>query len=142
MIEEKRIFLDTRISQIEVANVLLEKLKDSLEYLTYNIKRYNVPVVMVMFYTCQDIGEKLEADKRLTDLLISVKIGKSYFNIVFLPFTELLESYNFIKHVEYDELNSTENFYHHELLPAEINNYFNFINGFLFTLEEKSKQKN
>ena len=87
MIEEKRIFLDTRISQIEVANVLLEKLKDSLEYLTYNIKRYNVPVVMVMFYTCQDIGEKLEADKRLTDLLISVKIGKSYFNIVFLPFT-------------------------------------------------------
>ena len=140
MIEEHKIFLNTNLSQVQTAKILAQKLETSLDYLIYNIKRYKVPVVMVMFYTQNDIGKELEANKRLTDILITVKVGDSYFNIVFLPFTELLESYNFIKHVEYDKLNNTKNYYHHDMLSEHTNDYFNFINSYLFAIAQKSEQ--
>lgn len=141
MNKEKRLFLNTNLSQVETVKILVEKLQPSLEYLTYNIKRYKVPVVMIVFHTQKDISQELEQSKRLTDIAITVKIGESYFNFAFLPFTDLIESYNFIKHVEYNKLASTENYYHHEMLPDEISNYFNFINSYLFIIDEKREKK-
>lgn len=141
MNEEKRLFLNTNLSQVETVKILVEKLQPSLEYLTYNIKRYHVPVVMIVFHTQKDISQELKQSKRLTDIAITIQIGESYFNFVFLPFTELIESYNFIKHVEYNKLASTENYYHHEMLPSEINNHFNFINSYLFIIAEKREKR-
>lgn len=141
MNEEKKLFLSTNLSQIETVKILVEKLQPSLDYLTYNIKRYKVPVVMIVFHTQKDISKELEQSKRLTDIAITIQIGESYFNFVFLPFTELIESYNFIKHVEYKKLSNTENYYHHEMLPSEINNYFNFINSYLFIIAEKREKR-
>ncbi|WP_294886095.1 MULTISPECIES: hypothetical protein [unclassified Sulfurimonas] len=141
MIEEKKVFLNTKLSQIETVKILVKELQPSLEYLTYNIKRYHVPVVMIIFHSLKDIAKELEQSKRLTDIAKTVKIGDSYFNFVFLPFTELVESYNFIKHVEYNKLSNTKNYYHHDMLPPEISNYFNFINSYLFAIAEKKETK-
>lgn len=138
---EKKLFLNTNLSQVETVKILVEKLQPSLEYLTYNIKRYKVPVVMIVFHTQKDISQELEQSKRLTDIAMTIQIGESYFNFVFLPFTELVESYNFIRHVEYNKLSNTQNYYHHEMLPSEINNYFNFINSYLFIIAEKREKR-
>lgn len=96
MSEEKELFLKTGLSQIAITNMLVEKLKPSMDYLTYNIKRYHVPVTLVLFYSEEDVFEQLTAAKRLTDAINTIKVGDSYFNFIFLPFTDEVDAYPFI----------------------------------------------
>lgn len=135
----KRLFLKTGLSQIDVAKTIVEKLEPSIEYLTYNIRRYNAPVTLVMFYSEEDISDKLKSNVRLTDVIISIKIGDSYFNSVFLIFTEEEDAYAFVKNVEYSKLGNIDNFYYYETLQPKVYNYYNFINTYLFEIDEKKK---
>ncbi|WP_372999272.1 hypothetical protein [Sulfurimonas sp.] len=139
MTEKKDLFMQTGKSQISTTNMLIEKLKPSIEYLTYNIKRYNVPITLVLFYSEEDISDKLHDSVRLTDVIDSIKIGDSYFNFVFLIFTDEEDSYAFVKHVEYNKLSNIDHFYYYETLQPEIYNYYNFINTYLFEIDEKKK---
>lgn len=134
-----RLFLKTGLSQIDVAKTIVEKLEPSIEYLTYNIRRYNAPVTLVMFYSEEDISDKLKSNVRLTDVIISIKIGDSYFNSVFLIFTEEEDAYAFVKNVEYSKLGNVDNFYYYETLQPKVYNYYNFINTYLFEIDEKKK---
>jgi len=133
------IFLNTGLSQIETVKILVEKIEPALEYLTYNIRRYKIPVSLVLFYTEEDISESIKDTMRLTDVLIDIKIGKAYFSFVLLPFTESIDSYSFIKHEEYKKLSYIEHYYNFERLEPQIYNYFNFINSFLFKILEKKE---
>ena len=139
MTEIKDLFMKTGKSQISTTNMLVERLKPSIEYLTYNIKRYNVPVTLVLFYSEEDILDKLDDSMRLTDVIDSIKIGDSYFNFVFLIFTDEEDSYAFVKHVEYNKLSNVDHFHYYEILPPEVYNYYNFINTYLFEIDEKKK---
>ncbi len=139
MLKSNKLFLTTGLSQIETVKVLVDKIKPSLEFLTYNIRRYKIPVTMVMFYTEVDISKSIEETMRLTDVLKTVKIGKAYFSFVLLPFTQAIDSYTFIKHEENNKLNNIEHYYHFERLEPQIYNYFNFINSFLFKVIEKKE---
>lgn len=139
MYEEKALFLKTGLSQIEVTSLLVERLTSSIDYLAYNVKRYHVPVTLVLFYTEEDVSYKLQESTRLTDVINSVKIGDSYFNFVFLPFTDEVDSYTFVKHVESARLMNIKHIYYYEKLPSEIHNHFNFLNNFLFEISEKTQ---
>ena len=131
------LFLETNLSQIQTNNIILEKLRPALDYLTYNVKRYKIPVTLVMFYSKEDISEALKKSIRLTDVPINIKIGNSYFSFIFLPFTESLKAYTFIKHVEKNYLVGIENIYYFEELQPNEFNYYNFLNSYLFKISEK-----
>ena len=137
MLENHALFLSTKLSQIEVTNILTEKLQPSIEYLTYNVKRYSVPVTLVLFYTTQDVSQLLKESTRLTDVINTIHIGDSYFNFVFLPFTDEVDSYTFIKHVESSRLINIKHTYYYEKLPPVVYNHFNFINNYLFEISSK-----
>lgn len=139
MSEEKELFLKTGLSQIDVTNLLVEKLTPSIDYLAYNVKRYRLPVTLVLFYTDEDVSDKLKESTRLTDVVNSVKIGNSYFNFVFLLFTDEVDSYTFIKHVESAKLMNINNMYYYEKLPPELHNHFNFLNNYLFEISGKTE---
>ncbi|WP_373034536.1 hypothetical protein [Sulfurimonas sp.] len=133
----KRPFLHTGLSQIETAQFLVERLQPPIEYLTYNIRRYHVPISLVLFYTQEDISKQIKKNMRLTDVLKTIKIGGSYFSFVFLLFAEEVDSYTFIKHVEKTDLTNINSFFHFEQLKPTVHNYYNFINSYLFELENK-----
>lgn len=137
MSEEKNLFLKSGLPQREVTSLLVEKLESSIDYLAYNVKRYNVPVTLVLFYTEEDVSNTLQESTRLTDVINTVKIGNSYFNFVFLPFTDEVDSYTFVKHVELARLMNTKHIYYYEKLPSELHNHFNFINNYLFEISGK-----
>ncbi|MCF6309541.1 MAG: hypothetical protein L3J19_03570 [Sulfurimonas sp.] len=140
MIIESGLFLKTGLSQISTVNLLLESLKPSMDYLTYNIKRYKVPVTLILFYTEEDVSSLIHECMRLTDALDLIKIGESYFNFIYLPFTDEIDGYSFIKHVEHNKLQDIKNYYHFEKLEDAIYNHYNFINSYLFEIDEKSKE--
>ena len=133
------IFLGTGLSQVETVKHLVDGIKPALEYITYNIRRYKTPVSLVLFYTEEDVSESIRETMRLTDVLIDIKLGNSYFSFVLLPFTESIDSYSFIKHEEHKKLGHIEHYYYFERLEPQIHNYFNFINSFLFKILEKKE---
>ncbi|QOY51206.1 hypothetical protein [Candidatus Sulfurimonas baltica] len=139
MIVDDGNFLKTGLSQISTTNILIGQLKTPIEFFTYNIKRYKVPVTLVLFYTEQDISLEIKKNIRLSDGLKVIKIGESYFNFIFLPFTEIKDSYSFIKDIEHDILNNIEYLFYLEELEHEINRCYNFINSFLFKILERKK---
>jgi len=136
---KEKIYLNTGLHQTDTVKMLVEKIKPCLEYLTYNIRRYKTPVVLVLFYTEEDISQSIKDTMRLTDVLSVKKIGNSYFNFVCLPFTEIVEAYEFIKHVQKQNLNTKNYFYHFEQLTPTIHNYYNFINSYLFNILERKE---
>lgn len=138
---ENKTFLDTGLTQVETVKILSDKMKYPIEYLTYNIRRYKVPVTLVLFYTKEDVSESIRETMRLTDVLITKQIGKAYFSFVMLPFTDDISGYNFIKHEEHHKLNSVQHYFHHEQLPPTVHNHFNFINSYLFKIIE-AKENN
>lgn len=140
MVTENDLFFKTGTTQRLTVNALLEKLKPSLDYLTYNVKRYKVPVALVLFYTEEDVSKQLRECMRLTDALLSVKIGESYFNFIYLPFTEENSAYSFIKHIERNKLQNIKNLYYFENLKNAIYNHYNFINSYLFEIAQNDKE--
>lgn len=135
-----KLYLNTGMSQIDTTKLLLKELDHSVEYITYNIKRYHVPVTLILIYSEEDISKSLKKHMRLTDALKVIKIGHSYFNFIFLPFTEVEDSYSFLKNEEHHELSKVEHYCYFDSLPAEVHNCYNFINSYLFKiLEEKDK---
>ena len=133
------IYLKTGLNQIETNTAIVAHLHSVLDYLTYNVKRYKVPVTLIMFYSEENISKPLEESIRLTDVLTTVKLGQSYFSFIFLPFTELTDSYTFIKHVEQERLSNIEHYYYFEELQPNEFNYYNFLNSYLFKLTEKKE---
>ena len=141
MKEKIDLYLNTGLSQIETTKFLLEEMKPSIDYLTYNIERYKTPIVMLLIYTDQDISEALKRHMRLTDALKVVKVNRAYFNFVFLPFTELKDSYSFILKEEHYALADVTHYYYYDALPPHVYNYFNFINSYLFKIIEEKEEK-
>jgi len=130
-------YLNTGLSQIETTKIIIDKIEYAVEYLTYNIRRYKIPVSLVLFYSEVDISRPIDETKRLTDVLIDIKIGDSHFNFILLPFTDETESYSFVKHVEKNKLNHIKHYYYYEMLEPQVYNYFNFVNSYLFHIIEK-----
>ncbi|PHQ64672.1 MAG: hypothetical protein COB99_08435 [Sulfurimonas sp.] len=130
-------FLNTGLSHINVAKALVEELKPPIEYLTYNIRRYKVPICLILFYTQADVSTQIKETMRLTDTLKTIKLGNSYFNFVFLLFTEEEDAYSFIKHAEKTTLKNVRNFLYFEKLPPTVHNSYNFINSYLFEIEKQ-----
>ncbi|MCD4667006.1 MAG: hypothetical protein K8R44_00125 [Sulfurimonas sp.] len=138
---KEKIYLNTNLHQIDVVKVLVEEVEPCVEYLTYNIRRYKVPVVLVLFYSEEDISQSIKETMRLTDVITVKKIANSYFNFIYLPFTETVEAYEFIKHVEKKNLNNPDFIYHFEQLAPTVHNYYNFINSYLFNILERKELK-
>ncbi len=131
------LYLETGLSQIETTEILVEKLEPLIKYITYNIKRYKTPVSMLLFYTDEDISKKLHEYMRLTDVIKTIKIGESYFNFVFLLFTDNEGSYEFLKNLEISKLSKVDNYFYYEELEPEIYNIYNLLNSYLFNIAKK-----
>ena len=142
MQEKIDLYLNTGISQIETTKLLVEELESPLEYLTYNIKRYKAPVVMLLIYTDEDISDSLNVHMRLTDALKVIKVNRAYFNFVFLPFTDLEDSHAFILNEEHYKLGKVAHYCYYDVLPPHVYNYFNLINSYLFKIIEDKEEKN
>ena len=136
---DKQIFLDTGLSQADAVKILSKKIEYPIEYLTYNIRRYKIPVTLVMFYTKKDVSDSLLETMRLTDVLITEKIGNAYFSFILLPFTTDIKGYSFVKHEMNNMSDNTEHYFHHEQLPPTVHNIFNFINSYLFKIIESKE---
>lgn len=137
MYVKEELFLKTKLSQLDVTKILINNLKKTIEYFTYNIRRYKVPVCLVLIYTEEDISQKIKESIRLTDVFIPVKIGESYFNFMFLPFTDEKDSYACVKNIQYTHLINTKSFFYHEQLGSSIINYNNLINTFLYEIKKE-----
>lgn len=137
MITQEGKFLKTGLSQVKTNEILVEKLQSSIEFFTYNIRRYHVDVSLVLLYTEEDVNAKIQSCMRLTDIIDTVKIGESYFNFIFLPFTNEQESYDFIKKVEINKLQSIKSFFYFRHLTPTTCDYFNFINSYLFEIKKE-----
>jgi len=134
------LYLKTGLSQRDTAELLVEKLDDSIESLTYNIKRYKVPATLILIYTEENISKYLKTYMRLTDALRVIQIGDSYFNFIFLPFTKVQEGYSFIIKEKHHELRKVKHLYYFDALPPEVHSCYNLINTYLYKiLEEKEK---
>lgn len=134
MDSSKKLFLQTEHTHIECTEIILEELRESLEYLIYNVKRYKIPVTLVMFYSQEDITKLIQDSKRLTDVLVTIKIGEAYFTFIYLLFTDLSDSDSFVKHVEYHKLRNIEYEFSYEQLKINESQLYNFINGYLFRI--------
>ncbi|MEN8304168.1 MAG: hypothetical protein ABFQ64_08865 [Campylobacterota bacterium] len=141
MQEKIELYLDTGMTQIETTKLLVKKVESSIEYLSYNIERYDAPVVMLLIYTDEDISDSLNRHMRLTDALKTVEINQAYFNFVFLPFTELEDSHFFILNEERYKLGKVKHYYYYDVLPPKVYNYYNLINSYLFKIIEGKKEK-
>ncbi len=138
---ETQSYLQTHLSQIETNILLVKKLEPTIKDLTYNTKRYNEPVCLVLFYAEEDISNAIKKCMRQTDILHAIKIGDSYFHFVFLLFSTQEQSYTFVKHVEHEKLQNTPHYYYYEQLKAtDYTNEFNFINSYLFNIKEQKEQ--
>ncbi len=134
---ETKPFLKTELSQIQTAHILVEELKSSMDHFAYITKRYHVPVTLVLIYTQEDISQQLCESLRLSDVVESIHINGSYFNFIFLPFTDEVNSYTFVKHIEKEKLNNIKSFVYFKELEHNITSEYNFINSFLFEIEKK-----
>lgn len=141
MEEEIELYLETGISQIETTKLLIEGIESSVEYLTYNVNRYDTPVTMLLIYTSEDISASLNRHMRLTDALKVVKINQAYFNFAFLPFTDLKDGHSFLLHEERYKLGKVKHYSYYEVLPPKVYNYFNLINSYLFKITEDKEEK-
>ena len=141
MQEKIELYLDTGMSQIETTKLLVEEVESSIEYLAYNVERYKTPVVMLLIYTDEDISDSLNKHMRLTDALKVVKINQTYFNFVFLPFTDLEDSHFFLLKEEHYKLGKVTHYCYYDALPPKVYNYYNFINSYLFKIIEEKEEK-
>jgi len=132
-------FLKTNLTQLETAKILVEKLQSSIKELLYNVKRYNVPVSIVLFHTTTDVSEQLDKHKRLTDVLDVIKIGNSYFNVIFLPFTTVEDAHSFVNYIELKLIDGVKSHCVVNELKKEQKNCLNFINSFLFGLTQSEE---
>lgn len=139
MTEINNYFLKTGISQKATAESLLEKLKPMLDESVYNVKRYRTPISLILLYTESDISDLIIEHKRLTDVKKSVQIGDSYFNFVFLPFTDLEDSYKLIGHIEYNVPTKGKVLSSAAAIESEIHSYYNFINSYLVEIAQKER---
>ena len=137
MVPKEKLFLETSHTQAEVTRILTEKTSYAMEYFTYNVRRYKVPVTLVLVYTRHNVTEMLKKQIRLSDVVIDIKLGDAHFFFIFLPFTDEDGSYSFIKHLEHTRLANLEHFYYFEKLPGDVHNTFNYINSFLFQISDK-----
>lgn len=132
MIEVNKYFLKTGISQKATAKLLVDKLKPMLDECVYNEKRYHcAQISLILLHTYDDISNIIIENKRLTDVNNTIKIKDSYFNFVFLPFTDLQDSYSLINHIEYNVSVEVKVLSAASAIEAETFSYYNFINYFL-----------
>ena len=139
MIEINKDFLQTGMSQKVITEILVEKLAPMLDECAYNVKRYNVPMSLVLFYANSGISELITEHKRLTDIENSVQIDGSYFTFVFLPFTDVQDSFSFINHVEYHVSTKSKILSATSAIEAETTNYYNFINSYLTDISAQNE---
>lgn len=139
MTEINKYFLKTGMSQKAAAESLLEKLKPMLDECVYNVKRYHTPISLILLYTENDISDLIIEQKRLTDGPNTIKLEGSYFNFIFLPFTELEDSYTLIGHIEYNVPTKAKVLSSTAEIESEIHSYYNFINSYLVEIAEKDK---
>lgn len=137
MLKENELFLKTQLPQLKITKILIDKLKKPIEYFTYNIRRYKVPVCLVLIYTEEDISKKIKESIRLTDAYIPIKVGESYFNFMFLPFTDENDSYACIKNIQHTELINVKSFFHFQQLEPTIFDYYSFINNYLYEIKKE-----
>ncbi len=134
---ETKPFLKTELSQIQTTHILVEELKSTMDHFSYITKRYHVPVTLVLIYTQEEISQQLCESLRVSDVVESIHINGSYFNFIFLPFTDEVNSYTFLKHFEKDKLKNIKSFVYFKELEHNITSEYNFINSFLFEIEKK-----
>ena len=130
-------FLHTNVTQSECTKKLVKELQEPLELFLYHKQRYNVPVTLILIYTSEDIKQKIDHHKRITDISQTIQLEGGYFNFVFLPFTDADGTYSFIKLLEKDFLLNTKHFIYFDELKNEHHNSFNFINNYLFNIIEQ-----
>jgi hypothetical protein len=135
---QPKLFLNTQRTHIECTEILLSELHETMLYLSYNVKRYNVPVTLVMFYSQENIEDLIIDSKRLSDVLKVIKIGEAYFSFVYLLFTDLKGCDTFVEHMEFYKLSNIEYRFAYDQLEAEEEHFYNFINSYLFKIEEES----
>ncbi len=139
MIDIEKYFLKTGMSQKAVAESLVETLNPILDECVYNVKRYNTPISLILFYTENDISDLILEYKRLTDVAHTIKLKGSYFNFVVLPFTDLQDSFTLIGHIEYNVSTKIKVLSSAAEIESGIHNYYNFINSYLIEIAEKDK---
>lgn len=137
MIKNDELFLKTKLPQVEVTKILINSLKQPIEYFTYNIRRYKVPVSLVLLCTEIDVSSQIKNSIRLSDVFIPIKIGDLHFNFIFLPFTEGSDSYSFIKNVEHTKLLNIKNFFYFQQLDPTIYDYYSFFNTYLYEIKKE-----
>ncbi|GEM_PF-2747778 len=139
MTEVNEHFLKTKMTQKATAELLAEKLRSFLNECTYNVKRYEVPISLVLLYCESDISDIITAQIRLTDVKNIIKINDSYFNFIFLPFTDVRHSFSLINHIEYKVAKGVKVFSSTSNIEGEIFSYYSFINTYLDEIDAKNK---
>jgi hypothetical protein len=130
-------YLQSNLSQAECTQLIVDDIQDPIELFIYHMRRYKVPVTLLLIFSYDDISEKLNKHKRLTDIAKFIKLPCGYFNFIFLPFTDTEDTHSYIKLLVHDFLLNTKHFIYFDALENENHNTFNFLNNYLFNISEQ-----
>jgi hypothetical protein len=130
-------YLQSNLSQTECTKLIIDDLHELTELFLYHMRRYKVPVTLLLIYSEEDLSAQLNQHKRLTDIAKYIKLPCGYFNFIFLPFTDTEDTHSYVKLLVNDFLLNTKHFIYFDELKNENHNTFNFINTYLFNIAEQ-----
>ena len=132
-------YLQSNLSQTECTKLVVDDLHELTELFLYHMRRYKVPVTLLLIVSDEDISQKLNQHKRLTDIAKYIKLPCGYFNFMYLPFTDTEDTHSYVKLLTNDFLVNIKHFIYFDELENENHNTFNFINNYLFQIAEQAE---
>lgn len=130
-------YLQSNLSQSECTKLIVKELHELAELFLYHMRRYEVPVTLLLIYSDEDLSGKLNKHKRLTDIAKYLKLPCGNFYFIFLPFTNTEDTHSYVKLLVNDFLLNSKHFIYFDELKNENHNTFNFINNYLFNIAEQ-----
>ena len=123
--------MHTDLQQTEVNKQLLSAL--------YNIAFHNKQIKrgsLVVLYTREDISIPLKEYAKVEDEVAVFDAGSAFFSLIYINKASSF-AHDFIKDFHHYCISNIKSVYHFDDLPESQHHLFNYINSFLFEIEDK-----
>jgi len=132
MMEKKNFYMHTQRTQIEVNKKILEVLNALVEF----APRAKQNGSLIIVYRLQDILGLVEDFTKTGESAVAINIGDAFFTLIFLK-NDSAAAHDFMKNFQHYWLQDISSVYHFDDLPESKHHLYNFINSFLFEINEK-----
>ncbi len=128
---QKNTYMHTQMRQVDINKKIIDHASDII--LNKNqVKEGSLLIV----YTKVDISSLLKNFLNSDKEMVFIDAGDAFFSVIYLDH-ESSRAHDLIKNFQHYWLQDTKSIYHFDDLPKNQHHLFNFINNFLFEIEEK-----